>query len=195
MQGMSMHDDSKMHTRQQAGDPVEPARRPAAIHGHGHLMSQAIGVSNHELLTHLQCVGFTAETIVLLELAPLIEIAWADGTVSERQRDYIFQIATRELIGKDTPARDRLVSWLEQRPSDDVFDVSLAAIYAKLDSLEPEVRAMLRRRFVADCTAVSLAADSVLGDDRISMEERRVLARILMSLRPRRSESSRPTWS
>jgi hypothetical protein len=158
-------------------------------------VGRAIGVSDYELLTHLQCAGFTAETIALLELAPLVEIAWADGAVSERQRHLIFQIATREVITEDTPAHDRLVAWLEQRPSDDVFDVSLAAIRAKLDSLEPEVHAMLHRRFVGDCTAVSLAADSALGDHKISQEEGRVLARILMSLRPGRSASSRRRWS
>jgi hypothetical protein len=156
------------------------------IHRDHHLVSKAIGISDHHLITHLHCAGFTAETIALLELAPLVEIAWADGTVSDRQRDLIFQIATREAITEDTPAHDHLAAWLEQRPSEDVFAVSLAAIRAKLDSLRPEVHGMLHRRFMGDCTAVCLAADSALGDNKISPEEGRVLARILMALRPGR---------
>lgn len=83
-------------------------------------------------------------------------------------------------------AYDRLVAWLERCPSNDVFDVSLLAIRAKLHSLEPDVHAMLHRRFIGDCTAVSLAADSALADHKISLDEGRVLARILMALRPGR---------
>jgi hypothetical protein len=180
-----MHDNSTIPTRAHA-DQSEPARRQAMIHRDHHVVSTAIGVSDHELITHLQRAGFTAETIALLEFAPLVEIAWADGAVSDRQRDLIFRIATREAITKDTPARDHLAAWLEQRPSNNVFAVSLAAIRAKLDSLGPEVHAMLHRRFMGDCTAVALAADSALGDNKISLDEGRVLARILMSLRPGR---------
>jgi len=181
-----MHDNGTMQTVARVAGPIEPARRRSAIHGDYQLVSRAIGVTNVALLIRLQCAGFTAETIALLELAPLIEIAWADGAVAERQRRLIFQIAAREAITKDTSAYDRLVTWLERRPSDDVFDAALAAIRAKLHSLEPQVHAMLHRRFVGDCTAVSLAADSALEDHKISLEEGRVLARILMALRPGR---------
>jgi hypothetical protein len=181
-----MHDNGTIHTGERVADQTEPARRLATLRGDDQIVSRAIGVSNHALLRRLQRAGFTPETIGLLELAPLIEIAWADGAVSERQRRLIFQIATREAITKDTSAYDRLVAWLERRPSNDVFDVSLLAIRAKLHSLEPEVHAMLHRRLIGDCTAVSLAADSALADHKISLDEGRVLARILMALRPGR---------
>jgi hypothetical protein len=181
-----MYDNSTRHTGARLADLTEPPPRGTTIHGDCQLLRRATGVFNHGLLVRLRCAGFTPETIALLELAPLVEIAWADGAVSERQRRLIFQIATREAITKDTSAHDRLVAWLERRPSDDVFDVALAAIRAKLHSLVPEVHAMLHRRFFGDCTAVSLAADSALDDHKISFEEGRVLARILMALRPGR---------
>lgn len=162
----------------------EQAHRRAEIQRHRQLMGQALGVFNHEVLTDLQLAGFTAETIVLLEFAPLVQIAWADGAVSNRQRDLIFRIATREFVSEDTPAHGRLTGWLERCPCDDVFDVCLFAIHAKLEPLGPEVRATLQRKLVHDCTAVALVADGVLGDHKISMDEGRVLARILASLKP-----------
>jgi hypothetical protein len=173
-------------TRQGVAEQIERARRRAEIQRHRQLIGQAIGVFNEELLTDLQLVGFTAETIVLLELAPLIQIAWADGAVSERQRDIILEIAFRELVSEGTPAHNRLTAWLQRCPPDEIFDASLSAIHAKLDPLEPEVRGTLQREFVRACTAVALAADSVLGDHKISVEEGRVVARILLSLKPGR---------
>jgi hypothetical protein len=181
-----MHDNGTTHIGARVADQIEPPRHRVTVQADCQLVSRAIGVFNHALLMRLQCAGFTAETVALLELAPLIEIAWADGAVSERQRRLILQIGTREAIAKGTSAHDRLVAWLERRPSDEVFDVALVAIRAKLQSLEPEVHAMLHRRFFGDCTAVSLAADSALEDHKISSEEGRVLARILMALRPGR---------
>lgn len=179
-----MHDNGTIHIGTRVAD--RSARQRAPLCGDCQFVSRAIGVSNPALVICLQDAGFTPTTIALLELAPLIEIAWADGAASECQRRLIFQIASREAITEDTSAYDRLVAWLERRPSDDVFAVALAAIRAKLNSLEPEVHAMLYRRFVGDCTAVSLAADSALEDHKISLDEGRVLARILMALRPGR---------
>jgi hypothetical protein len=179
-----MHDNGTIHIGARVADESAPPRRRAAIHGDHQLVSRAIGVSNRALVIRLQYAGFTAETIALLELAPLVEIAWADGVVSERQRRLILQIAAREAVMEDTAAHERLVAWLERCPSDEVFAVALAAIRAKLHALEPEVHGMLHRRFVGDCTAVALAADSALEDNKISMDEGRVLARILMALRP-----------
>jgi uncharacterized tellurite resistance protein B-like protein len=151
---------------------------------HRDLMGQALGVFDHQLLSVLQFAGFTADTIALVEFVPLVHIAWADGAVSNRQRDLISRIATQELIGEETPAHDRLIGWLERCPSESVFEVALFAIHAKLDPLAPEIRAVLQRKLVHNCTAVALVADSALSDRKISADEARVLARILDSLKP-----------
>jgi hypothetical protein len=147
-------------------------------------MAAAIGVFDQELLTDLHLVGYTPQTIALLEFAPMVGIAWADGYVSKRQRAAICQVAVREHVRNDTPADMLLRVWLDRCPPDEVCDVSLCAIRAKLNRLRPDAREALQRQFIRDCTAVALGADSVVGDNKIALEEGRVLARILVSLRP-----------
>lgn len=147
-------------------------------------LAKAIGVVDGDLLTELRVVGYTPETVALIEFAPLTRLAWADGHVSQRQRSAIVQVAAREHLHEDTPAGVCLRSWLESCPSDDVFDVSLSTIRAKWDRLPLDVRETVQRQFIRDCTAVARVADGVTGDNKIAPEEGRVLARILVSLKP-----------
>jgi hypothetical protein len=174
-------------SRAMTPDPLDSCNRaPRKVHLNRdrQLMAEAIGVFDHELLTDLQLVGYTPETIALVDFAPLVRIAWADGYVSKRQRAAVFQVAVREHIRNDTPADLLLRGWLERCPPDEVSHVSLFAICAKLNRLRLDAREALQRQFIRDCTAVALGADSVVGDNKIASEEGRVLARILVSLRP-----------
>jgi len=147
-------------------------------------LAKAIGVLDGDLLAELRVVGYTPETIALIEFAPLARLAWADGHVSQRQRSAIVRVAARERLHDDTPAGECLRGWLECCPSDEVFDVSLSTIRAKWDRLPLDVCETVQRQFIGDCTAVARVADGVTGDNKIAPEEGRVLARILVSLRP-----------
>jgi hypothetical protein len=149
-------------------------------------MAEALGVFDQQVLMDLDLVGYTPQTIALVDFAPLVRIAWADGYVSKRQRAVIFQVALREQVRNETPGDLLLREWLERCPPDEVFDVSLSAICAKLNRLRLDAREALQRQFIRDCTAVALGADSLVGDNKIASEEGRVLARILVSLRPGR---------
>lgn len=147
-------------------------------------MAEALGISDGDLLAELRIAGYTRQTIALIEFAPLVRVAWADGHVSQRQRSAIAQVALRKHLCNDTPAAKRLADWLERCPSDAVFDVSLSTIRAKWNGLPLDACEVLQRQFIRDCTAVARAADAAVTDNKIAPEEGRVLARILVSLKP-----------
>jgi hypothetical protein len=152
----------------------------------GSLLAEAVGVFDGELLASLRVAGYTPLTVGLIQLAPLVRLAWADGHVSPRQRSTIVQLAVRERVRADTPAGARLREWLDCCPSDDVVDVSLATIRAKWDRLSLDVCETVQRQFIRDCTLVARSADGVHDDHKIAPDEGRVLAKIFMSLRPSR---------
>jgi tellurite resistance protein len=126
--------------------------------------------------------GYKAETIGLLELAPLLQVAWADGSVSAPERDEILQFAARQHVVDDSPAHVTLNVSLERRPSDGFFDTSLRAIQAMLAGLQPDVRSALHRKLVDSCTAVAVASGGFLGRRKISDEEQLVLGHITAAL-------------
>jgi hypothetical protein len=148
------------------------------------LIAEGIGLDDAELLARLVIAGYTPETVPLLEFAPLVRLAWADGRVSPRERSAIARMAAREHLFDETTAGKSLRIWLEQCPPDELLDVSLSTIRAKWDRLPLELHESLQRQFVRDCTAVARAADGVNCDNKIAPEEGRVLAKILLSLKP-----------
>ena len=147
-------------------------------------VAEGIGLDDAELLARLAMAGYTPETVPLLEFAPLVRLAWADGRVSPRQRSAIARMAARERLLDETAAGKRLRIWLEQCPPDELVDVSLSMMCAKWDRLPLELHESLQRQFIRDCTAVARAADGVKWDNKIAPEEGRVLAKILLSLKP-----------
>ena len=161
---------------------MEQMRRRSEVEHERCLMGEAIGLSDAQILVELQLAGYKADTIVLLELAPLLHIAWADGSVSTNERDVIFQIAARERVVYDSPAHLKLQVSLERRPPDDFFNTSLRALQAMLCGLQPDVQKTLRRKLLDNCTTVAVASGGFFGCRKISDEEERLLEHITTAL-------------
>jgi hypothetical protein len=159
--------------------------RPAP-HRRERSLADAIGVCDRDLLADLHVAGYTPQTIALIEFAPLVRLAWADGRISQRQRAAIEEMAVREGLRTESPAGRRLRRWLERCPPEKVFDVSLSTLRAKWERLPLEVSEVRQRRFIRDCTLVARSADRVDDDYKIARDEGRILATILMSLKPSR---------
>ncbi len=92
------------------------------------------GVADAQLLQDLQELGYTAETITLLHLMPLVQMAWAEGHVSMRERDLIIEAARARGIEKGSAADQQLAGWLATRPSEALFTTTLRAIAAMMQS-------------------------------------------------------------
>ncbi len=149
------------------------------------LLADAIGISAPDILVELQVVGYTADTIALLELAPAVDVAWADGAITERERDVILQIGARYGVTVDSRVYTYLNCWLDSPPSDHLFDASIRAIRAMLDSLRPDARDAIRRWLVADYTAVAAVSAGIGFGSRIADDERLALSHIVAALKGR----------
>jgi len=76
------------------------------------------GVADAQLLQDLQDLGYTAETITLLHLMPLVQMAWAEGHVSMRERDLIIEAARARAASRRTPTpiSSWQAGWRRARP-------------------------------------------------------------------------------
>ena len=156
---------------------LEQQLRRSEAQAERQLIAQAIGL-NDDAVVDLQLAGYKSDTVVLLELAPPIQVAWADGSVSTRERELLWKIAAREHVAQGSPAYAQLGMWIDQRPSTDLFEASLRAMSDILNSLQPDARAALRRKLIADCAAIAEASGGFLGWNHVSNDKRRVIERI-----------------
>jgi tellurite resistance protein len=139
-------------------------------------LGEATGIADEALLRDLQSHGFTPQTANLLNLAPLVLVAWGDGSVSPKERKAITVVARQLGLEAGSPSHDRLAGWLDARPSDDFFRSALQARRAVLDALPAEERDRRERELVSHCAAIARASGGVLGlGSKISAAERLVI--------------------
>ena len=145
-------------------------------------MAERAGVADHEILQELEKLGYTTETVRLLHLVPLIQVAWAEGGVSDRERALIIEAARARGIEPGSAADQQLAAWLATPPAIEFFDKTLRVIGAILQVLPPGERDGGMRDLLSYSTAIGSASGGILGFGKVSQAEQRVLARITEEL-------------
>lgn len=173
--GRALEDE---YFRRQEQQLIEKLRARAADDAVRRQLSERSGVADAEILADLQALGYTPDTVALLHLVPLVQIAWAEGGVSDRERRLIVEAARAHGVEAGSAADAQLAGWLENRPSDAFFDRTLRAVGAMLESRPAEERQIAGRDLLAYSSAIASASGGVLGFGKVSDTERQVLARI-----------------
>ena len=184
------------HEREQAEENVyfhkqdailtEKLRQQVRLSEIAEALAEKLKVDNPELLKRIVDLGVTLETGAAFILSPLVAVAWADGTVSQAERDAIVRIAKSRGILSDSPDMKLLMQWLEKRPPEETFQLAVEAIKVGTSVLPPAEAKQRVIKMVAACKEVAQAAGGLrklLGlHGRISSGERTVLNEIAKCL-------------
>jgi hypothetical protein len=157
---------------------IEKMRRNAAEQEERRRLGEQAGVRDEDVLRDLQDLGYTAETVMLLHLVPLIQTAWAESGVSPKERDLIVKAARSRGVAQGSAADAQLQRWLIEKPSDELFEKTLRAIRTILEAQSPEAREASERDLLSLATAIAAASGGIVGFRAVSEEERQILAHI-----------------
>jgi hypothetical protein len=168
---------------------VEKMRRAAAADQARGELSKQTGVSDPAVLAELQELGFTADTVSLLPLVPVLELAWAEGGITPAERQMLVSLARSRGVGDGNAADRQLQAWMTTRPAPEVFAKAGRLISALLASGAGVAQGLTADQLVAYCEQIASASGGLLGLPirAISMEERNLLTRIADDLKTRRS--------
>jgi hypothetical protein len=144
------------------------------------------GLTDPELVKELEELGFTADTVVLLPLVPLVQTAWAEGGVSAAERELIVKLARARGVAEGSAADRRLVSWLATAPGEQVFARATRLIRAMLASPSAASSSLSADELVKYCESIAAASGGIFGLNKVSGDERAVLAQIASDLTGRR---------
>ena len=128
------HSLEEEYFRRKDKELIEKMRKAAAAEQTRAEMGKRTGLADPELLTELETLGFTPETVILLPLVPIIQVAWAEGGVSDAERHLIVKLARARGISEGSSADAQLMEWLDRRPADRVFTDATRMIRAMLDA-------------------------------------------------------------
>ena len=147
-------------------------------------MGKRTGLSDPELLKELEELGFTPDTVILLPLVPVVQVAWAEGGVSAAERHLIVKLARARGIDEGSAADRQLTDWLDRRPADHVFVNATRLIRAMLDT--PGHPGLSADDVVKQAESIAAASGGMLGIiGRVSAEEREILSTLTAQLKRR----------
>lgn len=155
-------------------------------------LQDEFGVEDERIVSAFEALGFTRETVTLLHVFPLLQVAWADGAISDGEKAKIEEAAAIRGIVEGTPAYGLLRRLLDSRPSDDMYDAALRAIKLIDQSLPEERRARATGDLVSLCAEVADASGGFLGlGNKVSAAEKAALARIAKDIAELHPESAK----
>lgn len=83
-------------------------------------LALATGINDEAVLDTLVELNLSSNLLAAFELYPLIELAWADGNVDERERNAVLAAAAQHGIDAQSPAYVMLDNALRGRPRPDM---------------------------------------------------------------------------
>lgn len=137
---------------------------------------QLTGIHDAGVLDTLMAMNVDKSTFAAFGLYPLVEVAWADGKLDEKERAALIAAAAEHGITPGSFAHTALEEFLRNTPREDARKAWYAwaeVLNGKLDATE---RKKLREGLLTRALAVAEASGGILGlGNKISANEQRVL--------------------
>lgn len=139
-------------------------------------------MTEEKLEENLRLLGIEPDHIGLVSLLPLVQVAWADGSIQQGERTFILEIGARH--GLIRPGDEAVIaSWLEEEPSP-YFQATARKVLLELVRRAELPGGLDRSAVVGWCWAIAAAAGGIFGSRlmAISNEERDALDEIAEAL-------------
>jgi hypothetical protein len=132
-------------------------------------LSAASGITDDAVLEQLVALDIRSDTLAALSLVPLVEVAWADGTMDDSERSAILSAA--EDSGLSGESADLLDGWLVTQPGSDVLSAWKDYVAALASTMDTAARDKLKQELLGRARTVAESAGGFLGIGTISNEE------------------------
>ncbi len=173
------------HFRKKDRELIERLRRADADARASRALEQQTGIHDPDMLRELRLLGFTTDTIALLPLIPVLEVAWAKAGISTAERTLIVNLARTRGISAGCAADRQLMEWLDHRPSEETFHKATRLIRAIVDSPDGGALHLTAEELIAQCDRIAHASGGIFGIGRVSPEERAAIAEIAAAVKKR----------
>jgi hypothetical protein len=159
---------------------IEKIRERAKLEEIAQALAEKLQVDNPELLRRVIELGVTRDSGSAFLAAPLVQIAWAGGSVTQGERETLLRLAAARGVEEGSPAHAKLIEWLDVRPDDQFFETGLEALRVGLSVLPPEEREERIKGILENCKMVAEAsgglakklglASGVSGEEELLLE-------------------------
>jgi hypothetical protein len=140
---------------------------------------RASGIKNPKVVDKLIELDVQPETVTALSLVPLVEVAWADGSLDATERSAILDRVDEAEFAPGSPARALLEAWLTRKPEDKLLNAWAQMIAGLVEQMTREEAAALKDGLLQRTRAVAGASGGFLGlGSKISSAEAEMIQRL-----------------
>lgn len=157
---------------------LEKLRRRLTSEEAKKLLAAATGVKDEIAIPELANLD-VPQFLAVLGIFPLVEVAWCDRKIPDREREAILAAAHDIGVCDDTPCYELLGRWLEHPPHEDALKLWTDYVQAVCATLEPETVETLKQGVIDRAKKIAEAAGGIFGmGNKISAAEEACLTRL-----------------
>jgi DnaJ-domain-containing protein 1 len=138
-------------------------------------LARVSGIRDEALLEKLIALEIGPETLTTLIGIPLIEVAWADGQMDEKERKTLFEYAEKAGLRQKGLDPRIMSAWLKSKPDPALLKAWKQYVQTLCKQLNVHERSALRDEVLADARSVAESAGGILGIGKVSAEEKAML--------------------
>jgi len=143
-----------------------------------HALADATGIKDEAVLAELVELGISSETIFALSLLPLVLVAWADGTIEDREREAILQAAHTAGHERDNASHQLIEEWLNHEPADNIKTAWKDYVNAICNTVSTNTQMMIEKDVLERSRKVAESAGGILGFHKTSDAQQAMLKEI-----------------
>lgn len=139
-------------------------------------LQRLTGINNEQVLSALSALQLGGAATLVMSLFPIVEVAWADGKIDEKERTVIADLARTIGLEKDSPAHGYLTRWLDEKPEASWHGLWVEYVKALSSQMKADDKTMLKATVLGRARVVAEASGGFLGVAfAVSAAEQKVL--------------------
>jgi hypothetical protein len=151
---------------------IENLKKMQAMKETKESLAKVSGITSEKVLEKLVELGVRPETLAPLSVVPLVEVAWADGSISKEERAAVLNAAERKGIQSGSIEMNLLKEWLDRKPSPHLFDAWRHYMEGLCEKLTETEKTAMKKEIIGGAKTVAEASGGLLGINKISPEEK-----------------------
>ncbi|MBD0271053.1 MAG: hypothetical protein ICV73_03900 [Acetobacteraceae bacterium] len=126
-------------------------------------LSAASGIGDDAVLERLVALGIDGATVAALSLVPLVLVAWADGSMHDKEREAALSAAAEVGVEKGSASHQLLERWLSTKPPPQLLAAWTDYVRAITPTLGEQRKQQLKADLLGRARKVAEAGGGLLG--------------------------------
>jgi hypothetical protein len=141
-------------------------------------LSEISGIHNDHLLEKFLELEISPKDLAAVSIVPLVVVAWADGSVDNKEREAALVAAEKMGFAKGCECYEILNDWLTHQPRNELLESWMHYVAALVADMGAEDTATFKKEVLEHASMVAKASGGLAGFAKVSAREKAVLAKL-----------------